>query len=520
MRMTTSNAAPGGGGKPAAGGARDSAAATALLAVVLERDGAEPLGRQLYRRIRELIVQQRLAPGARLPSSRRLAGDLGVSRAVTLDAYDQLTSDGYVEGRRGSGQYVRALDRVRPARRPAAAETPRPPLASDDLLSLRGLPFDPDAPALDLFPADDWARLMARGWKRDAAAALAFDPWAGLPSLRAAVAGHLRALQGLDYAPDQVVITAGNADALGLIARALPRRPADAARTDALPGESGIEQAWVEDPGHNGARRALARAGLTPVPVPVDAEGLDVAAGRARAPDARLALVTPARQFPMGAPLSLPRRLALMDWARETGAAVVADDYDSELRFSGRPVAALASLGGGEAVLSIGSFSRLTFPGLRLGYVVGPAALIARLTEARARDGALVPTAAQPALAEFIAGGGFARHLRALRRQMTARREALVAALETRLAGWASVLPQEAGLHLTVRLDPAIAQSDVQISDRAAALGLNLDPLSTHTANPDGPQGFLLGYAAWDEAQLAAAVEVLARVVEDGRRAA
>ncbi|MGA0603506.1 PLP-dependent aminotransferase family protein [Caulobacter sp. KR2-114] len=504
--MTTS-----GGGRRAAGAGGDAAAATALLAVVLDRQGAEPLGRQLHRRIRELILAGALAPGARLPSSRRLAQDLGVSRAVTLDAYDQLTSDGYVEGRRGSGQYVRPLDRVRAARRPAPLAGPPAspgagPGGGDDLLALRGLPFDPDAPALDLFPADDWARAMARGWRRDAAAALAFDQWSGLPSLRAAVAGHLRALQGLDYAPDQVLITAGAADALSLIARA---------------GEPG--EAWVEDPGHNGARRALARAGLGVVPVPVDAEGLDVAAGRRLSPHARLALVTPARQFPMGAPLSLPRRLALMDWARETGAVVVADDYDSELRFSGRPVPALASLAGGEAVLSMGSFSRLTFPGLRLGYVVGPAALIARLVELRARDGALVPTAAQPALAEFIAGGGFARHLRALRRQMTARRQALVAALERRLTGWAQVLPQEAGLHVTVRLQDAVATDpalDVAISHRAAARGLNLDPLSTHAAGPGGPQGFLLGYAAWDEAQLAAAVETLARVVGEGRRAA
>lgn len=500
MQMTTSSAGQ--------GGARDAAAATALLGVVLDRQGAEPLGRQLYQRVRELIVAGSLAPGARLPSSRRLAEDLGVSRAVTLDAYDQLTSDGYVEGRRGSGQYVRPLDKVRAARRAPGGTSPT---ASGDLLRLRGLPFDPDAPAVGLFPTEDWAKAMARGWKHDAGAALAFDEWAGLLSLRAAIAGHLRALQGLDYTPDQIIVTGGNADALSLIARAIGG------------GQSGggKAEAWVEDPGHIGARHALTRAGLSVVPVPVDAEGLDVAAGRERSPHARLALVTPARQFPMGAPLSLRRRLALMDWARETGAVVIADDYDSELRFSGRPVPALASLGGGEAVLCVGSFSRLTFAGLRLGYVVGPAPLIGRLVEMRARDGVLVPTVAQPALAEFIAGGGFAKHLRALRRQMTARREALITALESRLAGWASVLPQEAGLHLTVRVDPAAGQTlDVEIADRAGARGLYLDPLSTHSASSHGPQGFLLGYAAWDEGQLAAAVDRLGQVVAEGRRAA
>ncbi|MDR3511158.1 MAG: PLP-dependent aminotransferase family protein [Caulobacteraceae bacterium] len=483
-----------------------AAATTALLAVVVDRAAPETLGRQLYLRIRELILAGRLAAGERLPSTRRLAEDLGVSRTVPLAAYDQLAAEGYIDARRGSGQYVRALDgTVRPTARRAA---PAPAAAQEPLApALRGQPFDPDAAAAALFPAREWARMMARGWRRDGAAAIGPDQWSGLRSLRAAIAGHVRALQGLDVTAEQVAVTAGVGDALQLIARALVPRGAEV---------------WVEDPGHIGARHALAREGLRVVPVPVDAEGIDVAAGRWLAPHARLALVTPQRQFPSGAPLSLPRRIALIDWARQAGAVVVADDYDSELRFSGRPMAALSSLDPGQAVLSVGSFSKLTFPGLRLGYVVGPQALIARLAQARAREGAPVAMGAQPAMAEFISGGGFARHLRALRRQMGQRRQALAAALAARLGEAVAILPQDVGMHLTIALREGAAggMSDVEVAALGAARGLNLDPLSSHGAASPAPQGFLLGYAGWDEQRLAAGVETLARLLADCARGA
>lgn len=486
----------------------ETAATTALLSVVLDRAAREPLGRQLYLRIRDLILLGRLAAGTRLPSSRRLADDLTVSRTVTLAAYDQLAVEGYLEAQHGSGHYVRALNRrpagpVRPAtagRRGAGGpEAPDTPL-------LRGRPFDPDAPASSLFPTRAWARSMARGWRRDGQSATGFEDWAGLPSLRAAIAGYLRALQGLDFTAEQVVITAGAADALQLITSALGARGA---------------QIWVEDPGHVGARQALQREGLKVTPVPVDSEGLDVAAGRRLAPKARFALVTPSRQFPSGAALSLSRRIALIDWAHENDAVIIVDDYDSELRFAGRPMAALSSLDSREAVLSMGSFSKITFPGLRLGYVVGPRSLIAQLVKARARDGALVATGAQPALAEFISGGGLARHLRTLRLQMGQRREALATALRTRLGTAVTILPQEVGQHLAIALGPDLAErmSDVEIAALAAARGLNLDPLSNHAAVAQGRRGFLLGYAAWDEASLISSVEDLARLLADcGRR--
>ena len=475
-------------------------ATAALLSVVLDRRAEETLGQQLFLRIRDLVLGGRLPAGARLPASRAVADELGVSRTVALTAYGQLVAEGYLQVRRGSGHYVQALER----RAPASIRSPAPPQAASRPQAVRGRPFDPDAPASALFPTRDWARLMARGWRREGAAAAGFEDWAGLQSLRAAIANYLRGLQGLDLTADQVVITAGTADALQLIARAL-----------GAPGD----QVWVEDPGHVGARQVLQREGLTAIPVPVDTQGLDILAGRRLAPRARFAVVTPARQFPSGAPLSLSRRVALIDWAHETGAVVIADDYDSELRFSGRPTAALASLDSGEAVLTVGGFSKLTFPGLRLGYVAGPASLIERLVAARARDGTLVATSAQPALADFIAGGGLARHLRTLRREMGLRRTALDQALRARLGDRIGILSQEVGLHLVVTLDARLApgSTDSEIAALAAARGLSLDPLSGHAAT--GPQdcGFLLGYAAWNEAELREAVDALAVLLEEGR---
>ncbi len=466
-------------------------AATTLLSVVLDREAREPLGRQLYLRVRDLILSGQLEAGAKLPSSRKLADDLAVSRTVTLAAYEQLAVEGYLAAQHGSGHYVRTLNRKPPAPpRPRAAELAieAPP---------RGRPFDSDAPATALFPTKTWARLTARGWRREAEAAIGFGHWAGLPSLRAAIAGHLRALQGLDCTAEHVIVTGGTGDALQLITRAL--------------GSKGA-QIWVEDPGHVGARRALSREGLDVVPVPVDAEGLNVAAGRRMAPRARFALVTPSRQFPSGAPLSLPRRVALIDWAAETGAVILADDYDSELRFAGRPMATLSSLDRNGSVLAIGGFSKVTFPGLRLGYVVGSPALIARLTEARARDGVPVPTGAQPALAEFIAGGHMAKHLRVLRQKMGQRRQILATALKARLGDLITVSPQEVGTHLAITLNRSLEfwPSDVAFAAFAAEHGLDLDPLSTHEGVTRERQGFVLGYAAWDESILAAAVERLA----------
>jgi GntR family transcriptional regulator/MocR family aminotransferase len=466
-----------------------------MLSVALQRDDAIPLVRQLHDHLRELILTGRLSAGSRLPSTRKLSRDLQVSRTVTLDAFGQLAAEGFLETRRGSGHFVAQLQLPRSDQGPAAAASEAIDDAGPSIWSRDGSPFDPSWQAVDLFPAQAWTRMLGRGSRRHRTQLLQRH-WGGLPALREALAEHLHALRGIALGADEVMITSGNADALTLIARAL--------------GRDG--QAWVEDPGLGTARQTFQREGMTIVAVPIDAEGMQVAAGERRAPDAALALVTPTRQFPLGMPLSLPRRLALLDWSRRSGAVLIDDDYDGEIRFAGRPLRSLASLDPTARVLTLGSFSKLTFPGMRLGYIAGPADLIARLVECRRETYALMPATGQAALAEFILTGGFARHLRALRSALTRRRKLLVDALGRDADELVEILPQEVGMHLSVRLRSAIDRSsDVELSARAREAGLVLLPLSQQYVEAEPETGFLLGYAGWADSQMLPAI---ARLIE------
>ena len=468
-----------------------------MLSVTLDRSSAEPLVRQLYLTLRELIMTRRLPAGARLPSTRKLSRDLQVSRTVTLDAFAQLGAEGFLESRHGSGHFVASLAFGQADSRPQPAVQRAEPQPS--VWSPHGRPFDPAWQAVDVFPGQVWSRMLGRGWRRHQSETLERH-WAGLPVLREALAGYLHALRGVPLSTDEVFVTSGNNDAMSLIARSIDPRAS----------------AWVEDPGYAATIRIFERERLRVVRVPVDAEGLDVAAGERLAPDAALALVTATRQFPLGMPLSLNRRLALLDWAGRSGAIIVDDDFDGEIRFGGRPLQSLASLDRHARVLTVGSFSKVTFPGLRLGYVAGPAELISRLADARRRSQGLVPTADQAALAEFIATGAFSRHLRQLRTYLTRRRQILVEALRRDFVGLAEVLDQQAGMFITVRLSPALAEraSDAAIAELAGERGIVLMPLSEQYA-AGGAAGFLLGYAGWSEAELHTALRQLARLLRE-----
>ena len=476
-----------------------------MLSVTLDPGSSEPLVRQLYRSVRELIMSGRLAAGARLPSTRKLARDLQVSRTVTLDAFAQLAAEGFIEGRHGSGHFVAALP-IGGVGSMTSAPVRRADEQGASIYSEIGVPFDPAWQDVELFPSRVWARMLGRGWRRHQSAALERH-WAGLPVLREVVAQHLLALRGTVLTPDQIMITSGHVEALGLIARSLRNE-----RTEV--------SAWIEDPGLGSTRQALTGAGIRPVPVPVDEQGLIVSEGERRAGDAALAIVTPTRQFPLGMPLSLSRRLSLLAWSKASGALIVDDDYDGEVRFSGRPLQSLASLDPGGRVLTLGSFSKLTFPGLRLGYAAGPADLIAELVERRRENYVLVPSNVQAAFAEFIATGNFARHLRQLRTRLTRRRRILHEALREYGRGLVEILPQEAGMHLTVRLTEAVARkaSDAAIAERARENGLVLMPLSQQYAGEVAEQGFFLGYAGWDEKLLVAASMAFVELLRDVAR--
>ena len=331
---------------------------------------------QLHNQLRDLILSHRIPAGFKMPSTRRLCRELLVSRTVTLGAYEQLVFGGYLSSRAGSGHRVLSLAHIITSAADAGATQARD-CAPCEAASPQ-MPFDPFSQATSIFPNQVWARLLARGWRKYGH--LECRPeWGGLFALREAIADHLYALRGIRCGPEGVIVTAGSADALQLIAR-----------TFGVATDSPRSSIWVENPGHVGSQRVLADQGLRVIPIQVDEHGLNVESGIAMAPRARLALVTPARQFPLGMALSLPRRIELLNWALGGGSIVIEDDYDSEIRFAGRPLPSLSALAPDGPILSLGSLSKVTFPGLRLGYVVGPAALIGRLTETRRKGGALL----------------------------------------------------------------------------------------------------------------------------------
>lgn len=491
--------------------------ALAVAGLVLDRASPQPLHRQLYAALRVAILTGRLRPGVRLPPTRVLAADLGVSRNTVLAAYDQLLAEGFIEGRVGSGTYVaRALAetalhgqalRGHPAPCPSQLSRRGAVLAATSVTPLRsgGPPraFRPGTPALDVFPGAIWARLLARYWRRPPPDLLGYGDPAGYRPLREAIAAYLGAARGVRCEPEQIVIVAGSQQGLDIAARVLL--------------DEG-DVAWLEDPGYLGARGALRGAGARLVPVPVDAEGLDLAAGAARAPAPRLIYVTPSHQYPLGVTMSLARRLALLEWAGQVGAWILEDDYDSEYRYAGRPLAALQGLDREGRVIYLGTFSKVLCPALRLGYLVAPPRLVDAFIAARALADRHSPGVEQAALADFIAEGHFARHIRRTRALYAARQAALVDAARRELTGLLEVRPADAGLHLVGWLpDDA---DDATLAERAAAHGVETVPLSRYALGASGPRGLILGYAALDEETIHAGVARLAAALASRGRAA
>jgi len=461
----------------------------ALLALSLDRAGAEPLHAQLTEALRRLILIGRAAPGARLPASRQLAQDLSVSRQTALTALDQLIAEGYLEARPGAGTFVaRDLPHLAPPTAPEPAgpapEGPRP-----------FRPFEPGIPDMTLFPHAAWARHLDRAWRRPDPALLDRPDPLGWPPLRAAIAAHLAAWRGIACAAGQVVITSGAVETFELLARAAFR-----------PGEAVL----TEEPGYAPMRRALLRAGLETRPMPVDHDGAILPA----ASTARGAIVTPSRHHPTGATMPLPRRLALLDWAQRSQAWVIEDDYDSEFRYTGAPLPALASLAA-ERVIYVGSFSKLLSPALRLGYFVVPPTLLAPVRAALAETGPRASLVPQPALARFMGSGEFATHLRRMRRLYGQRQTVLRTALARHLPDHLTASPDPSGMHLLCGIGPALhGIRDTEIAARAAGAGVSLRALSAYWPEDGGPQGLILGYAGFAPEALEGAVERLARALK------
>ncbi|WJN59725.1 PLP-dependent aminotransferase family protein [Pseudomonas sp. SO81] len=468
-------------------------------------DPGQGLARQLYQALRERILDGRLAGRTRLPASRDLAELLGVSRNTVTRAFDQLYAEGYVAGRVGDGTYVADLAGERPTAQPLASG-PAPSAALQRLQQhhlpppLSGAPraFRIGVPAFDLFPFEIWARLQARFWRKPSAARLGYGDPAGDATLRELVAAYLRSSRGLNCDPAQIVITCGAQQAISLCAQLLVQ-----------PGE----RVAVENPGYRAAGHAFAVAGAQLCGVPVDGDGLDTTA-LAAVEDCRLVYVTPSHQYPTGVTLSLARRLELLEWAERRDGWIIEDDYDGEYRYSGTPLTPLAALDRQARVLYVGTFCKIAFPALRLGYLVLPPALTEAFARRRAVDMRHSEIGTQAVMAEFIAAGHFQRHVRRMRQAARARLEALLRDWPAAIPGCAALPKVEAGLHLCVRVDSLARERELLAATRAAGVEMNglSDYWLPHSREPeDARAGLVLGFAAVPEAQIAEAIATLRR---------
>ncbi|NJL55537.1 PLP-dependent aminotransferase family protein [bacterium] len=487
---------------------RESAAL--FTALSLDPSASLPLYRQLYEGLREAILARKLQSGAQLPSTRMLSTDLGISRSTVVGAYEQLLAEGYIEGKVGAGTYVAGTlpdELLCTQNSRVNTSCPEP---ANSILSQRGMllattsvtaapseglpcAFRSGIPALDLFPVEVWAQIISKCLRRASSELFAYSHPAGYQPLREAITSYLGAVRAIHCCPEQVVIVSGSQQGLDLAARVLLD-----------PGDP----AWVEDPGYLGARGALSGAGARLIPVPVDKEGLQVAVGIADCKNARLVCITPSHQNPLGVTMSLSRRLELLKWASDSGAWILEDDYDSEYRYMGRPLAALKGLDTEGRVIYIGTFSKVMFPALRLGYLVLPLSLVDAFVSARALVDRHPPLLEQVALTYFIKEGHFARHIRRMRSLYKERQDALVRAAQSLLAGSLEVSPNASGMHLIGWLPEGT--SDCIASQQAFAYGVEVVPLSRYKITADLRHGLMLGYTAINTEQIHQGVQQLA----------
>lgn len=482
-----------------------------LPLIALDRESPKALHTQVYEGYRVAIIEGNLRAGQRVPSTRVLASELGVSRFPVLTAYSQLLAEGYFESRVGSGTVVSSSlpDRFMQSKTRGARVSHIPP--GPRLLARRASTlFTPLKPALvrgfgafnvgevafDQFPIQIWSDLISRRGRDMQAQSLHYGDPMGLRALREAIANYLRTARSVRCEADQVMIVSGSQQALDISARVLV--------------DSG-SAVWVEEPGYRLARDVFSRVGCRLIPVPVDNDGLDVCTGIRQCRKARIAIVTPSHQFPLGVTMSAKRRFELLDWAQNTGAWIIEDDYDSEYRYDSSPIASLQGLDVNARVIYIGTFSKVLFPSLRVGYIVIPRNLVDHFSAARRFMDYGPPLFFQGVIADFIQDGHFARHLRRMRSLYQKRRAALVESIDRELGSTVKVLGSDAGMHLTTTLQNNI--SDTEISRRAASDSLWIWPLSASYLERATSKGFILGFANTAETDIAPAVQKLRNVL-------
>ena len=476
-------------------------AAAFIPPIMFDKRQRSPLYRQLYEWLRNAISEGRMRPGQRLPSTRSMAAELRISRISVFNAYEQLHSEGYLESFAGSGTCVaRAIpdDALHVAQQNSSRRVVSQPRAfklsarASDLLKAPPEPwlhnfgaFRVSLPALDQFPVELWSKLVAGRSRKMSRTTMAYGDAMGYLPFREAIAEYLCTFRGVRCDAAQILVTTGSQQALQISAQVLLD-----------PGD----EVLVEDPGYAGARLAFTSAGAQLIPVAVDGEGIITSEIIARRRRARVVYVTPSHQYPLGMTMSAARRMSLLSWAVHSKSWIIEDDYDSEYRFGSRPIAALQGLDTHGRVIYIGTFSKVLFPALRLGYVVVPKDLVRSFSATRDAADIFSSTLYQSVLTDFIREGHFARHIRRMRMLYLERRTALVNAIRDHMEGILEVIGSEAGMHLVALLPHGI--NDVSVSRDAAGMGISAMPLSTCYLKPPRKRGLILGYGGVNARQI------------------
>jgi GntR family transcriptional regulator/MocR family aminotransferase len=483
-----------------------------LYAFEVDRAGDAPVFRQIYLQLRSAILSGTLRPATKLPSTRKLAVQLGVSRSAVVAAFEQLLAEGYAAGRKGAGTYI-VSDLPEPfaalrgaKKRPVSAKIAGAKPASlprelgdfvDVTSQSEERPFNLGRTLVDARTAELWRKLSARSLRSFGRQHLGYADPSGMLALRTSVCAYLQAARAVRCEPEQVVITAGTQQALDIVVRVM---------------QGPDKEVWIEDPGYSLTHLALVAAGAKVCPIPVDQHGVNVTEGIRRAPKARAVFITPSHQFPKGVVLSMARRLELLAWARESGAWIVEDDYASEFRYGGRPLASLQGLDEAERVIYIGTLNKALFPGLRLGYVVVPPSLVRAFVTARYLMDRQPSSLCQEVVAAFMEEGHFAAHIRRMREMYRNQRDALVAALRRRLGDHLTVDPPDQGMHLVAYTRRGL--SDLTIERAAREHGVIVRAMSRLYIEAPVRSALVLGFSGYPRQIMAPAVARLALAFE------